>query len=354
MNKKLIAMAVAAGLAAPMAAQAGPTVYGQLQAELQNIDVDLANENAATDGHLVGGMFVGGVTQNGGNTAVEDNKRGRLGVKGSEDLGGGLKAVYKFEWQVDTSDADANDGSRESFVGLKGGWGTFLMGSLKSPYKYTGGVKYDPLVTTAAEARRYGGMTVGTFGHNAFFKNAIAYATPKLGGFSAAVGYVPDNRTGINGSNAWDIKYNAKNWELFVAQANQLVSSVGDANYQATKVGGKITFAKMHTIVGQYEMTKQELGTGNGEDKGSLFFLGYHLKLGKNMIVLQGSSGKVDIGNSSTDQTNTYYAAGWIYRFTKKTRAFLTYRSTDVSDSDGISGAKTKNSAASAGLRIDF
>jgi predicted porin len=351
MNKKLIAMAVAAGLAAPLAAHAEATVYGQLQIELQNIDV---KNSADTDGIVVEpGSYVGQVTQPGGNTAIADNKRGRLGVKGSEDLGDGLKAIYKFEWQVNTANANVDDGDRESYVGLSGNWGTFMAGALKSPYKYTGGVTYDPLVTTAGEARRYGGMTTGTFGHNGFFTNAVGYMTPKIGGFSAWVGYVPDNTDGANGSNSWDIKYGAKNWEVFIAQANYLDSTTDNSNFTANKAGGKVTFG-MFTILGQYEMTTDQTGPGGGDDKGTLGFLGLQAKLGKNMLVAQGGSGKVDFDASTTDQTNTYYALGWIYKFTKQTRAFVTYRSTDVSDADGVSGNKNESTAASAGMRIDF
>jgi predicted porin len=352
MNKKLIAMAVAASMAAPLAAQAEVTLYGQLQIELQNIDI---KNSDATDGIIVNpGSYVGQAPDPGGNTAIADNKRGRLGVKGAEDLGDGLKAIYKFEWQVNTATADVDDGDRESYVGLTGNWGTFLAGALKSPYKYTGGVTYDPLVTTAGEARRYGGMTTGVFGHNGFFQNTIAYATPKVGGFSAAIGYVPDNTDGANGSNAWDIKFNHKNFEVFFAQSNYLDSTTDNSNFTANKVGGKITFAKMWTILAQYEMTTDEQGPGAGDDKGNLGFLGLQVKLGKNMLVAQGGSGKVDFDASTTDQTNTYYALGWIYKFTKKTRVFLTYRDSSTDDANGVSGNKNDSSAASAGLRIAF
>ena len=67
MNKKLLAAAVAAGLAAPMAANAGVTVYGLAQLEIADIET------------------------NGGNSTTNmiDSKNSRVGVKWTEDLGGG-------------------------------------------------------------------------------------------------------------------------------------------------------------------------------------------------------------------------------------------------------------------------
>ena len=100
---------------------------------------------------------------------TEDNARGRFGIKASEDLGGGLTAIAKYEWKADTTDnksggniasvdiaesiigsdlngdgdstdivtvnvtSDASLTSRESYVGLKGGFGTIMLGNLKSP-----------------------------------------------------------------------------------------------------------------------------------------------------------------------------------------------------------------------------
>ncbi|WP_018692437.1 porin [Algicola sagamiensis] len=56
----------------------------------------------------------------------------RFGVKGDADLGGKLKAVYKMEFEVDMSDKkDSKDNhikGRNQYVGLKGGFGTFLLG----------------------------------------------------------------------------------------------------------------------------------------------------------------------------------------------------------------------------------
>jgi hypothetical protein len=50
---------------------------------------------------------------------------------------------------------------RESMVGLRGGLGTLELGRLETPYKYSGGVKYDPFVATSLEARGAGVLSLG-------------------------------------------------------------------------------------------------------------------------------------------------------------------------------------------------
>ena len=145
------------------------------QAEISSEGVDVTGGPTGADGRIIQGG--GGRFQE--DVGVTDNKRGRLGVKGSEDLGGGLKGIYKYEWQVDTTDMSTNDkgnhtNGREAFVGLKGGFGQIELGRVKAAYKYYGGVKYDPFVTTELEARRYGGMSTGSFGHNSFLSDTLA------------------------------------------------------------------------------------------------------------------------------------------------------------------------------------
>ena len=170
MNKKIIALAVAAAFAAPMAANAAPSIGGHLQAEIADWDKD-GNVNDVT--------------------AVEDNKRGRLWVTGSEDLGGGMKANYRYEWQVDTADGvtgketdkDSDTNAREARVGLSGGFGEVQLGRLKTPYKYTAGVDYDPFTATVLESRGNGGALkddggmTAAYGQNSFLSNSLAYKT---------------------------------------------------------------------------------------------------------------------------------------------------------------------------------
>ncbi len=350
MNKKLLSVAIGAALgAAPLFAQADVVVYGQLQAELANINAD----NLSTDGVVLqGSQFNGFDGRN-----MDDFKRGRLGVKASEKLGNGMTAIAKFEWQVDTTQGDPNDGNRESYVGLKGGWGTFTAGALKSAYKYTGGVTYDAFITTYLEARRHGGMATGVFGQNGFMTDSLGYEG-KFGGFKIWATYSPDESAaggpgGVDdGDYTASLSFNPGNWEAFVAVAHNEDNSPAGLNYDAWKVGGKYKFGN-NTFLAQYEDTQQDMA-GGGSNDGKIWFLGYHLQMGNNTLVAQYGNGKADVASSSIDQKDDYYAVGVIHKMSKKTRVFGGYAYTDVNDANGVASADGNRDAWTVGMRVDF
>jgi predicted porin len=113
-----------------------------------------------------------------------NDRANRLGVKGSEDLGNGLKAIYQVEFGLSFSSNDNNVGSgnngisyRNSFAGLAGNWGTVLFGRHDTPLKISTG-KLDLFSDTMAD---YNG-TVGF--HDVRADNVAAYISPSFSGFS--------------------------------------------------------------------------------------------------------------------------------------------------------------------------
>ncbi len=327
MNKKLLAVAVSAALVAPAATMAADAfVYGHAQVEVANYSDETPSGTPPA-------------SQGKDGVAVEDNARGRLGVKASEDLGNGLKAIAQFEWKVDTAQGGLGADNRVSQVGLTGGFGTFVMGNLKSPYKYTGGVKYDPFVATSLQARRNGGMTGGALGHNGFVNELIAYASPK-GPVTASIGYGPSEDDGLV---VLDLKYSQGGIEAFIAYLDAGDRPSGgmagnDSDYTATKVGGQWK-SGAHKISAQYEMTEVTDAGGASVDP-TVLFLGYQMKMGKNTFALQ--YGDTDHDVSGMDNT-TYMALGIIHKMSKTTRVFGGYR--DTSDVESV---------VTIGLRKDF
>jgi predicted porin len=129
------------------------------------------------------------------------SRANRVGVKGSEDLGNGLKAIYQVEFGVQLADTNANVASgsdnvtmRNSFVGLAGDWGTFLVGRHDTPLKISTG-KLDLFADTMAD---YNG-TVG-FDDNRT-DNTVAYISPSFSGFSFAGAIVAPGGTEFGGQN---------------------------------------------------------------------------------------------------------------------------------------------------------
>ena len=312
MKKSLIAMSVAAVVAAPMAANAAGTVYGQLQAEISNNDAG---------------------------TQMIDNARGRIGFKGSEELGNGMTMIGKMEFKVDTADGDAGTDislqKREMMVGIKAGWGTFSMGRLKSPYKYAGGVKYDAFVATTLEAR---GVTmsgkVGTgkaMGHNSFQSDSIGVSA--MGG-KLNLTYGVDEG-GSNGDVVVSYKHAmGKKNELVFATVAQ---GADQGDYTATKIGGKFGAIKF-----QVESTD----TGTAADTN--LFVAYGMKVADGKLIIQGGSTS---GDTHADDV-TDVTVGYVRKFTKKARWFAGVRSTagsvvaDAGDRD--------DTVATYGIRFDY
>lgn len=128
MNKKLIAIAVASTMAAPVVAQAashegGAQWYGRINTAVSFLDRDDAD---------------------GGNQTDIKNISSRFGVKGSEDLGNGLSAVYRYEFGVASDVADVQDNNRLSYVGLSGSFGTITLGRVWSAFFNHVGTIMDP------------------------------------------------------------------------------------------------------------------------------------------------------------------------------------------------------------------
>jgi predicted porin len=371
MKKNLIALAVSAAMVAPVVVMADATVYGIGQAELTNFDPQKDGADSTT--------------------AIHDNgANARIGAKASEDLGNGLTAIAVMEFKVDTTDGNVDsvkcsssltfdetvnnidyngDGDttdtavkiedtvdndaklgcsatgaaalagREAMVGLKGSFGTAMIGRLKQPYKYTGGVGYDAFVATALQARGAGGMSgnVGggnAYGHGGFASNSLGYVN-KFGPVDVKVNYQPDtDKTGMMAA----ATYMADNFEVFVALADYSGAD-GDADdYAATKFGGKFTTGP-HSIMLQIEDTKTA-----GDLKVGYTFLGYQMKMGMNTLVLQ--YGMEDVKDVD-DANSTYLALGAYHNFSKMSSIFGGYRNTDADAKDG-------EAAITVGLRQKF
>ena len=164
MKKSLIALAVAATAATPMAAsaamlqasnpdQSGINLYGSFRPQIVN------------EGDL---SFGDGVS--------------RWGLMGSHDLGNGLEAVYRFERKMSTNDATQAEAGRLSYAGLKGGFGAVLMGQQWTPYYNVVAGPSDIFASTGI-AQYSGPFRTG---------NALTYALPGGMPVGGAITFVVD------------------------------------------------------------------------------------------------------------------------------------------------------------------
>jgi len=176
MQKKLIALAVA-GLASTAAfAQSNVQIYGI---------VDMAG--AIVDG------------ENGRNRYVLDSgvlSTSRIGFKGVEDLGNGLKALFTLEYGLTLDQntgfapgaATSGTSARQQFVGLTGGFGTAVAGRLQ-----TTGLDFTVASSALGSSgplgatNVVGGATLISAGSRA--DNAIAYISPSFAGLTVAINH---------------------------------------------------------------------------------------------------------------------------------------------------------------------
>ena len=135
MNKKLVALAVAGVLAAPLAqAQtANVTLYGRVNLDVEFVKGSIYDNNAVQPATCNKTLNFNCNTTNPTVYRMGTNSS-RFGLRGTESLGGGLNAIFQVESSIDPAHSGGTLAGRESYVGLQGGWGTFKMGRFLTPY----------------------------------------------------------------------------------------------------------------------------------------------------------------------------------------------------------------------------
>lgn len=187
MNKSTLALAALAALSLTHSAfaQDGVQLYGRVDA-----GVELVNHAGEDGGSAVR------VVSGGKNTS-------RWGLKGSEDLGGGLSASFNLEGGIEM-DSGASDGplfKRQAWVGLEGGFGRVIIGrSFTTTYDLV--IKFDPMGFAPNYSWATGGSASGPskYGMTTSFDNMVKYSGG-AGGFSwgASVGLGEQGGEGADG-----------------------------------------------------------------------------------------------------------------------------------------------------------
>lgn len=171
MQKKLLALAIAGLAAMPALADDNVTIYGR---------IDM--------GFLSRGDGDGGVADQGTKNEIASGIGGgsRIGFRGTEDLGNGLKALFEVEFGIDVDNGplggSATWKNRHSYVGLTGDFGTVIAGRVDGA-RYGISARYDP----------FNAGTVASMasiqGHATRADNAIAYISPRWNGFGFLAAY---------------------------------------------------------------------------------------------------------------------------------------------------------------------
>jgi len=175
MKKTLIALAAVAATSAALA-QSSVTLYGVADASLSKVTGTSATFSSA------GKM---------------NNGTSRWGVRGTEDLGGGLKAGFNFEQGLSLNDgslskAGAGEFGRAAFMSLSGGFGEVSLGRRYNPAYYTEAAWE---LTGTANYSAVDNQFSRAFGGNRE-SSMVMYTTPSLSGLTVQFGHV------LKGNNA--------------------------------------------------------------------------------------------------------------------------------------------------------
>ena len=267
-----------------------------------------------------------------------ENNASRLGFRGVEDLGGGLKAGFALEHGFDPTSgtASGNFWGRGSEVFLSSNAGTIRIGNFTSEAYYATAdyVSLHNHDTGTTADRLYAYLPNDT--------NKVAYRTPTFGGFVAevAVSEAQANTLGIF-KKGYDVAANYTVGNLALGAGYQ---KLGDAKQLALR--GLYTLGDF-TFGGYYQRDEDGFGTGLGTR--NTFRASGMYALGANEFHLNyGRSGDYDnFDNTAASQ----WTAGYGYNLSKRTRVYALYSKLSV-DSDAVYGPDRTTIAL--GLRHNF
>lgn len=323
MKKSLIALAVLASSGAAMA-QSSVTLFGIVDTAVGYVD----KANAA-------GNKVYGLTTSG-------NATSRLGFRGVEDLGGGLKAGFHMEGELfgDIGNSSGFDFKRRSTVSLMGNFGEVRLGRDQTPV-YVKASSYD-LFNQAGIGQFIGwsnwnNQSATADANNIRVNNQIAYYSPNISGFTGALSYAFDEQVSgagnhigryVGGYAAYDngplsatLSYDRRTLGLGA-------TAVGFDRDTVTLAGSyNLNVAKLIAILQQ---TKDKVP--GGDQKVNAYALGASIPMGAGEIKLQYALYDQKAINSKANQ----YSLGYVQNLSKRTAVYGTLAFMDNKDRSNL------------------
>jgi predicted porin len=290
-----------------------------------------------------------------------------VGFKGSEDLGNGLKAIFKLDFQYDTTErntgsarassvtnpavvttggdpvsivTDVSDTSsitdRDQWLGLAGNFGQVRIGTISTHYK-SHGAMLDPLYRTALQGRDRGLQSnlhrgAGEEGQGRA-TNTLRYDSPSWNGLKAGFHYTLDSDDEVEDDNPYGVGLSYENGGILVF-ADYITNDTGSDD-AAWKVGGKYTLNNL-ALMAQYEKddglisSKAADTSGDGAD---LWQLGASYTLGNNMLYFGYGNSSSGSGGSSAADYFAWTLAG-VHHMSKRTSVYAGFSEIDCDDPD--------------------
>lgn len=293
MNRKLLALSVAAALVAPATASAvDVSVYGRLHLALSQFDND-----ADTSLNL-------------------SSNSSRLGVKGSHDLGNGLTGIFQIESGLNADTGGGELATRNTFAGIKGGFGTLRAGQFDTAVKDISG-SVDFFSDQIGDNESLDAID----GFNRREDNIIGYTSPSFGGVAVDLQYSTNTDAG-----AQDDAVDNDTWVAAVSyKSKQLYAALG---YQALKSGTAADEPSVIRLGAYYDFGSlrisgfaQQLSSDVSANEADTYGLGARYTFGNFAVKGQYYTTLAEADNADAD----LFAVGGEYKLAKNLTAYLDY-----------------------------
>jgi len=318
MKKVTLAAALATVMVAPAFAQSSVTLWGRINTTVESQKV--ANQDRKV---------------------MMENNSSRLGLRGTEDLGGGLKAAFNLEHGLNSDTGAASGGttfwSRQANVELTGSFGTVRLGSW-FPDSYFSTVdrvsNHNHDTGTSADA------LFSDFGF-AYRTNKVGYFSPTVGGF----GFIASVRAGEGAPGqprAWDLSGNYEAGGLHIGATYAQADTA--AKRKAFTLEADYGFGPF-LVAGYYQ--REEVSGFRSRDIGRV----------SAMYTSGASEFHVNVGGTKSGGDGTFkstggkqWTLGYNYNLSKRTKLYGFYTNLDLNNANKVGDF---NSLA-AGIRHNF
>ncbi|MBU6271876.1 MAG: porin [Betaproteobacteria bacterium] len=311
-------------------------------------------------------MFVGQLKTGGASATVADSggmSTSYFGFGGSEDLGGGLKAVFAVEsfMRMDVG-AGGRFGAgasgdplftRNAYIGLENAMGRVAFGRQTTPY-FLSTIIYNPFgdsfVFSPAVQQTFRGYILGDSGWN----NSLSYS----GSFGPVRAYLLyslglerfNNATNNSANRAFGGNLDYSTGPLSLNAAYQTFDSPGGTPEVITKQSAMLLSAaynlSMARLTGQYQQIKGDT-TGLATKKDNSYQLGASIKAGPGNVLVSFGNVKTTQSGAADVKRDTF-AIGYDYFLSKRTDLYANYYQTKLSTSSNT------DTAIGAGIRHKF
>lgn len=319
MKKSLIALAVLAASGAAMA-QSSVQIYGV--ADLWFGSVSVKENGVKQYPESQTGLFDGGVSNS------------RFGFKGSEDLGGGLKANFQLEqgFNLDSGSTSSAGFNRQAWVGFSGGFGEVRLGKAYSAFDDVSGLAASVFDSDLAPINNVFYTTAAADA----FPNTVKYTTPSFGGFTGSFSYSfgedKDPANGISkASKLYSLSGLYENGPIAVGvgylKADTDVQDVPDAS--ATRLAGSydLGVAKLLATYGRGKASFAGL-----TDKATEWELGADVPLASNLALSVGYARTSVKSNGVKVEKASSFGAALAYSLSKRTTVYAGVNNTKFED----------------------